>query len=108
MAIGRYRDVPSEMDDPECRVAAAQYPEGGLVVGMGLGIVAGMTLSPVAVAVGPIVGALAGYAAGREVRGYRLRRLRASASDGDRSEGRGAGENEGDDGGKRAISDRDA
>lgn len=59
MAIGRYRDVPAEMDDLECRVAAAQYPEGGLVVGMGLGIVLGMALSPVAVAVGPIVGALA-------------------------------------------------
>jgi hypothetical protein len=37
-----------------------------------------MALSPVAVAVGPIVGALAGYGAGRVFRGYRLRRLRAS------------------------------
>ena len=87
MAIGRYRDVPAEMDDLECRVAAAQYPEGGLVVGMGLGIVLGMGLSPVAVAAGPIVGALAGYGAGRVFRGYRLRRLRASA---DTGEGDGA------------------
>ena len=77
MAIGRYRDRPAEMDDTECRVAAAQYPEGGLVVGMGLGIVAGMALSPVAVAVGPILGALAGYGAGRVFRGYRLRCLGA-------------------------------
>jgi hypothetical protein len=83
MAIGRYRDRPAEMDDTECRVAAAQYPEGGLVVGMGLGIVLGMALSPVAVALGPILGALAGYGAGRVFRGYRLRRLGGSAGEED-------------------------
>ena len=71
------------MDDTECRVAAAQYPEGGLVVGMGLGIVLGMALSPVAVALGPIVGALAGYGAGRVFRGYRLRRLGGSPGEED-------------------------
>ena len=89
MAIGRYRDRPAEMDDLECRVAAAQYPEGGLVVGMGLGILLGMAVSPVAVAVGPIVGALAGYGGGRVFRGYRLRRLRAStgAREGDDVDG---------------------
>ena len=50
---------------------------------MGLGIVLGMALSPVAVAVGPIVGALAGYGAGRVFRGYRLRRLGGSAREGE-------------------------
>ena len=95
MAIGRYRDRPAEMDDTECRVAAAQYPEGGLVVGMGLGIVLGMALSPVAVAVGPIVGALAGYGAGRVFRGYRLRRLGASA-EADDGRDRDPGEHYGD------------
>lgn len=89
MAIGRYRDVPAEMDDLECRVAAAQYPEGGLVVGLGMGIVLGMLLSPVVVAVGPILGALAGYGAGRAFRGYRLRRLRASADGGVSNDGDG-------------------
>jgi hypothetical protein len=66
------------MDDLECRVAAAQYPEGGLVVGMGVGIGLGMLLSPVVVAVAPLVGALPGYDSGRAVRGHRLRWLRAS------------------------------
>jgi hypothetical protein len=69
------------MDDLECQVAAAQYPEGGLVLGMGAGIVIGMAFSPVLVAVAPILGALAGYGAGRVFRGYRLRRLRASAAE---------------------------
>jgi hypothetical protein len=94
MAIGRFRDVPAEMDDLECRVAAAQYPEGGLVAGMGLGIALGIPLSPVAVAVGPIAGALAGYGAGRVFRGYRLRRLRAAADGGRPNDGDG-GRNDG-------------
>lgn len=87
MTLGRYRDLPAEMDDLECRVAAAQYPEGGLVVGMGVGIALGIALSPLVVAVGPIVGALAGYGAGRLFRGYRLRRLRAAADGSPPSDG---------------------
>jgi hypothetical protein len=90
MAIGRYRDRPAEMDDLECRVAAAQYPGGGLVLGMGLGIVLGMVLSPGAVAVGPIVGALAGYGPSRVFRGYRLRQLRASVDTGEGGEADGS------------------
>ncbi|MFC6838498.1 hypothetical protein [Halomarina ordinaria] len=78
MAIGRYRDVPDRMDDAECAVAAAQYPEGGLVVGMGLGIGLALLFAPALVAVGPLVGSVAGFAAGRWVARRRLRQLRAT------------------------------
>ncbi|WP_254538186.1 hypothetical protein [Halomarina litorea] len=76
MAIGRYRDVPGEMDDVECRVAAAQYPEGGLVAGMGLGIALPLLVAPAFVALGPLVGALCGFAAGRWYRARLLARHR--------------------------------
>ena len=79
MAIGRYRDVAAEMDDEECHVAAAQYPEGGLVAGMGLGIAVPLALAPALVALGPIVGALVGYAVGRWYMGRRLSTRRETA-----------------------------
>jgi hypothetical protein len=78
MAIGRYRDVAAEMDDEECHVAAAQYPEGGLVAGLGVGIVVPLLAAPALVALGPFVGALAGYGLGRLYRGRRLSRRRAA------------------------------
>lgn len=80
MAIGRYRDVSAEMDDEECHVAAAQYPEGGLVVGMGVGIVLPLLLAPVFVALGPLVGALVGYTVGRWYRRRRLASHRATVA----------------------------
>ena len=73
MALGRFRDDPEEMTPAERAVVAAQYPEGALVAGMGLGIVLPLALAPSLVVVGPIGGGLAGYAAGRWFRGRRIR-----------------------------------
>ena len=75
MAIGRFRDDPEEMTPAEREVVAAQYPEGALVAGMGLGIVLPLVLAPALVVVGPIAGGLAGYAVGRWFRRSRIRGL---------------------------------
>ena len=77
MAIGRFRDDPEAMDASEREVAAAQYPEGALVVGMGLGMAVPMALAPSLVVLGPIAGGIAGFGAGRWFRRRRLRQLRA-------------------------------
>lgn len=77
MAIGPFRDVPAEMDDVEARVAAAQYPEGALVAGVGLGTVVPLVVAPSLVPVGAIVCGLLGFAAGRWYRGAKVRRSRA-------------------------------
>lgn len=72
MAIGRFRDDPSELSAAEREVVAAQHPEGALVAGMGLGIAVSMVLAPAMIVVAPIVGGIGGYAVGRW---YRRRRL---------------------------------
>ncbi|ELY71681.1 hypothetical protein C488_17159 [Natrinema pellirubrum DSM 15624] len=77
MAIGEYRDEPAEMDDVEREVAAAQYPEGGLVVGLGLGIVLPLATVPALLAVAPVLGAVVGFALGRRLRDAAVRRRRA-------------------------------
>ena len=79
MAIGRFRDDPEAMDEAERTVAAAQYPEGALVAGMGLGMALPMALAPALVVVGPLVGGVAGFAAGRWLRDRRLRAVRRAA-----------------------------
>lgn len=82
MAIGKYRDTPAEMDELEREVAAAQYPEGGLVVGIGVGIlVAMLTLEPLLV-VTPFVGGLLGYGIGRWLRRQKVERIRTRPTDG--------------------------
>lgn len=74
MAIGRFRDDPREMTAAERDVVAAQYPEGALVAGMGIGMVVPLAVAPPLAFVGAIVGGIGGFAAGRW---FRARRLRA-------------------------------
>lgn len=74
MAIGRYRDIPAEMDEIEREVAAAQYPEGGLVVGLGIGIVLPLALAEIFLLFAPLVGGMLGFALGRRLRDYKIRR----------------------------------
>ncbi|PCR92164.1 hypothetical protein [Natrinema ejinorense] len=78
MAIGQYRDDPAEMDDIEREVAAAQYPEGGLVVGLGLGIVLPLVTLEALLFVAPVLGGVVGFALGRRVRDAAIRRRRAA------------------------------
>lgn len=80
MAIGQYRDEPSEMDDVEREVAAAQYPEGGLVVGLGLGIVLPVLTIPALLVVAPFLGGVLGFALGRRIRDAAVRRRRDDRS----------------------------
>ncbi|UHQ95101.1 hypothetical protein [Haloterrigena alkaliphila] len=80
MAIGQYRDDPAEMDDLEREVAAAQYPEGGLVVGLGLGIVLPLLTSPALLVIGPVLGGVVGFGLGRRIRDAAIRRRRADRS----------------------------
>lgn len=77
MTIGRYRDSPSDMDDVEREIAAAQYPEGGLVIGLGVGIVVALVLLETLLLVTPILGGVLGFAAGRYVRDAKVRRRQA-------------------------------
>ncbi|QLG50177.1 hypothetical protein [Natrinema halophilum] len=77
MAIGRYRDVPSEMDDVECEVAAAQYPQSGLVFGLGVGIVLSIATVEVLLVFAPILCGVAGFVLGRRVHDFEIRRRRA-------------------------------
>ena len=83
MAIGRYRDVPDEMEDLEREVAAAQYPEGGLVVGLGAGILLPLLLAEILLLVVPLLGGMLGFALGRQLRDYKIRRRRADRHTGD-------------------------
>lgn len=75
MTLGRFRDDPAEMSTAEREVVAAQYPEGALVAGMGVGIVTALAVAPALVPVAPIGGGIAGFAAGRWFRRYRIRGL---------------------------------
>lgn len=77
MAIGEYRDVPAEMDDIEREVAAAQYPEGCLVVGLGVGVVLPLVTVQALLLVAPVLGGVVGFALGRRIRDYEIRRRRA-------------------------------
>lgn len=81
MAIGRYRDDPEEMDAIEQAVAAAQYPEGALVAGAGLGIAVSLLVAPLFSAIGGIVGGVVGYNCGRLYRRQKLRQRRARSLD---------------------------
>lgn len=83
MAIGRYRDVPDEMEDIEREVAAAQYPEGGLVVGLGAGILLPLLLAEILLLVVPLLGGMLGFTLGRRLRDYKIRRRRADRHAGD-------------------------
>ncbi|WP_254527845.1 hypothetical protein [Natrinema gelatinilyticum] len=83
MAIGRYRDVPADMDDVEREVAAAQYPEGGLVLGLGMGIVLPIVTVEALLVLAPILCGVAGFVLGRRIRDYEIRRRRAERSAGE-------------------------
>ena len=82
MAIGRFRTDPAELTPAEREVVAAQYPEGALVLGMGLGMVVAMALASSLVFAGGIGGGLVGYVIGRRFRARRLRRLSEAADPG--------------------------
>lgn len=82
MALGRYRDDPAEMTAAEREVVAAQYPEGALVAGMGVGMVVPLALAPSLVVVGSIGGGIAGYAVGRWFRRRRIGQLREAPDQG--------------------------
>lgn len=75
MAIGRYRVDPEDMTAAEREVVAAQYPEGALVAGMGLGMAVTVVLASSLVFAGGIVGGLVGYVVGRWFRARRLGQL---------------------------------
>ncbi|WP_254522173.1 hypothetical protein [Natrinema caseinilyticum] len=83
MAIGRYRDVPADMDDVEREVAAAQYPEGGLVFGLGVGIVLPIVTIEALLLLTPILCGVGGFVLGRFVRDYEIRRRRAERARGE-------------------------
>lgn len=102
MAIGRYRDAPTDMDEVEREVAAAQYPEGGLVAGMGTGILLAIVTVEALLAVAPIVGALAGYGLGRRVHAYAIRRRTRNQDDGRDGEGERKTDSENGDDGRTA------
>lgn len=87
MAIGRYRDPPSEMDDVEREVAAAQYPEGGLVIGLGVGIALPLVLLEALLVATPILGGVIGFVLGRRVRDHKIRRRQAESTAGDERRG---------------------
>lgn len=106
MPVGRFRTDPAELDEVERRVSARQYPEGALVVGMGVGIatpflVQQLSLSllllsgPVGMAMGPVAGGVGGYLLGHRYKQRKLGARRAARSgDADRdadSDGVGTG-----------------
>lgn len=76
MAIGRYRDDPEELDELEQRVAAAQYPEGGVALGGFLGVALAYLTVDMLVVVAPFVGGILGFSLGRLYRKRRLAQLR--------------------------------
>ncbi|ELY50370.1 hypothetical protein [Natronolimnohabitans innermongolicus] len=82
MAIGKYRDEPTEMDEYEEEIAAAQYPEGGLVVGIGAGIAVAMVTLEALLVLTPFLGGLVGYALGRRLRRQRVDRAERRLTDG--------------------------
>lgn len=77
MPIGRFRDVPTEMDELERRVAAAQYPEGGVVLGTSTGLVLALVTADPLVVVTPVVGGVGGFWLGLQYRRRKLEHLRA-------------------------------
>lgn len=77
MAIGRYRDDPTELDEIEQRVAAAQYPEGGVAFGGFLGVLLAFLTIELLVVVAPFVGATIGFVLGRAYRRRKIDQLRA-------------------------------
>ncbi|WP_201287787.1 hypothetical protein [Salinirussus salinus] len=98
MPVGRFRTDPAELDDLERRVSARQYPEGALVVGMGVGIAAPfltqqLSLSllllsgPVGMALGPVAGGVGGYLLGHRYRQWKLAASRAARGSGDDTDG---------------------
>jgi len=92
MPVGRFRKNPRELDDVEMRVFAAQYPEGSLLFGIGLGLLAAMvagvvteipaTTNTLVTGFGPIVGGIAGYLLGHVYKDMRLRQLQSRDASG--------------------------
>ncbi len=89
MPVGRFRKDPRELDEVEKRVTAAQYPEGGLLLGMGIGLIIPMTvrwvvgLSSVVATLwtgfGPMVGGVIGYLLGHLYKRWRLESIRGES-----------------------------
>jgi hypothetical protein len=86
MPVGRFRKNPRELDEVEKRVTAAQYPEGGLLFGMGIGLVIPMTVrwvveissivATLSTGFGPMVCGVVGYLLGHLYKRWRLDSLR--------------------------------
>lgn len=85
MPVGRFRKNPRELDEAERRVFAAQYPEGGLLFGMGAGLIMPMTaqgivgvpslVGTLGTGVGPLIGGVVGYLLGHAYKKKRIASL---------------------------------
>lgn len=97
MPVGRFRKNPRELDEVEKRVFAAQYPEGSLLLGMGVGLIVPMTaqglvempslVSTLGTGIGPLIGGVAGYLLGHAYKQRRIDSLRRKSGDVSESEG---------------------
>ena len=89
MPVGRFRKNPRELDEAERRVFAAQYPEGSLLFGMGVGLVLPMAaqatvevpslVGTLGTGFGPIVGGVVGYFLGHTYKRMRIESLRCES-----------------------------
>lgn len=90
MPVGRFRKDPRELDEVEKRVAAAQYPEGSLLFGMGVGLMIPLAaqgsipglpsiVGTLGTGLGPMVGGVAGYLLGHAYKQRRIGRLRGQS-----------------------------
>lgn len=90
MPVGKFRSDPRELDEVERRVSSLQYPEAGVPIGMGLGLVLPLLVGTLSVAslplavlahpagpvVGPVLGGVIGYLLGHRLKERRIRTLK--------------------------------
>jgi len=101
MPVGRFRKDPRELDEVERRVFAAQYPEGSLLFGMGVGLIVPMTAQWVTevpslvltlgTGVGPLIGGVVGYLLGHAYKQRRINSLHRESGGGSESGSEGEG-----------------
>lgn len=90
MPVGRFRTDPRTLDDIERKIYALQYPEGALVIGMGLGLIIPLIFqqvpnlgpfsdilgSTIMTVLAPIILGVVFYLAGHQFKKYRLQNSR--------------------------------